>query len=224
MPGKIGRKVLLIQLAVIVVLGGSGVFAKNVTQDPKKPKVTLYDRAKKAGGKLVVKYKPSRGTIYPNIAELAKRSDLIVVGRVLSHKSNLTADERAITQDFLVKVQDVIKGNLGKGTAVLFSLPGGTHRFPDKTYAVMVSVGYTQPQDGGIYVLFLKSRQANSPYKGQRLVSESQGLFALKDGVVEPADLAADDPVNAKYRKMGAALFLREIHKAVPRKDNNNKK
>ena len=84
----------------------------------------------------------------------------------------------------------------------------------------MMTIGFKQPQDGGIYVLFLKSRQPNSPYKGQRLVSESQGLFALTDGVVEPADLAADDPVNVKYRKISAASFLREIHKAVPRKVN----
>ena len=212
-------QIRLIQVALIVLLASIGVLG----QEAKKPKVTLHDQAKKAGGKFILKYKPSRGTVYPNIAELAKRSDLIVVGRVLSHKSNLTADERAITQDFMVKVQEVIKGNLARGTAVLLSLPGGTHRFPDKTFATMVPVGFKQPQDGGIYVLFLKSRQANSPYKGQRLVSESQGLFALTDGAVEPADLAADDPVNVKYRKMGAALFLREIHKAVPRNNKDKK-
>lgn len=208
-------QIRLIQVVLLVLLASIGVLG----QQTQKPKITLHERAKKAGGKYILKYKPSRGTVYPNIAELAKRSDLIVVGRILSHKSNLSADERAITQDFMLKVQEVIKGSLARGTAVLFSLPGGTHRFPDKTFAAMVPVGFKQPQDGGIYVLFLKSRQANSPYKGQRLISESQGLFALKDGVVEPADLAADDPVNVKYRKMGAALFLHEIHKAVPRKD-----
>ena len=214
------RQTRLIQVALIVLFSSIGVLG----QATQKPKVTLYAQAKKAGGKLILKYKPNRGTIYPNVAELAKRSDLIVVGRILSHKSNLTADERAITQDFMLKVQEVIKGNLAKGTAVLFSLPGGTHRFPDKTYAAMVPVGYKQPQDGGIYVLFLKSRQANSPYKGLRLVSESQGLFALRDGVVEPADVAGDDPVTVKYRKMGAASFLGEIHRAIPRRGNNDKK
>jgi len=211
----------LIRVALIVFLAGIEVLGQATKNEAQKPKVTLHEQAKKAGGKVMLKYRPSRGTVYPNVAELAKRSDLIVVGRVLSHKSNLTADERVITQDFMLKVHEVIKGNLAKGTAVLFSLPGGTHRFPDKTYAAMVPVGYKQPEDGGIYVLFLKSRQANSPYKGQRLVSESQGLFALTNGVVEPADLAADDPVNVKYRKMGAALFLSEIHKAVPRNSSN---
>ena len=147
-----------------------------------------------------------------------------MVGRIIGQKSNLTADERAISQDFMLKVQAVIKGDLAKGTAVLFSLPGGTHRFPDKTFAAMVPIGFKQPQKDGIYVLFLKSHRSNSPYKGRRLVSESQGIFALTSGVVEPANLVADDPVNVKYRKMAAAQFLRELHQAVPRKANNETK
>ncbi len=228
MPNKIGLKVLLITLTVIVALGGAGVFARNARsnrgkpkvtpQDQVKPKPTLHERAKKAGGKLVLKYKPNRGTVYPNVEELAKRSDMIVVGRILSHKSSLSADERFITQDFLVKVHEVIKGELTSGASVLLSIPGGAHRFPDKVFAVMAPVGFKQPEDGGLYVLFLKTKEKGSAFKGQRLVSEDQGLFALTNGIVEPADLTADDPISVKYRKMHPASFLREIHKAVPRK------
>jgi hypothetical protein len=213
----------LIWNVVVALFAAAGVLGQGAQGN--KPKITVHDHTKKAGGKLVMKYKPARGTIYPNVAELAKRSDMIVVGRIVGHKSNLTTDGRAITQDFMVKVQEVIKanGNLPKHTAVLVSLPGGTHRFPDKTYAAMVPIGFKTPDDGGTYVLFLKSRQPNSPYKGLRLVSENQGLFALKDGVVETGDLSTDDPVNVKYRKMAAPAFLREVHKAVPRKANNDK-
>lgn len=230
MPKKIGLKVLLITLTVIVALGGAGVLAKNARmnrskpkvtpQDQVKPKPTLHERAKRAGGKLVLKYKPNRGTVYPNVEELAKRSDLIVVGRILSHKSNLTPDERFITQDYLVKVHEVIKGELTRGASVLLSMPGGPHRFPDKVFAVIAPVGFKQPADGGLYVLFLKTKEKGSAFKGQRLVSEDQGLFALTNGTVEPASLTADDPISVKYRKMDAASFLREIHKAVPRTSN----
>lgn len=221
MPRKIGLKIVLMKLGVIVVLGGAGVstpvFAQNKPK-PAKPKVTLHDQAKKAGGKLVLKYKANRGTVYPNVDELAKRSDLIVVGRILSHKSSLTSDERFITQDFLVRVQSVIKGDLPRGRSVLVSLPGGTHRFPDGVYAAIMPVGFRRPEDGGIYVFFLKSRNKGTGFKGQRLVSERQGMFALTKGTVEPSDLAADDPMNLRYREMGAASFLQQIHKAVPRK------
>jgi len=220
MPSNIRLKVLLTGLALTAVVGAAGVVAQNAKPKTVKPRVTLYEQAKKAGGKYVLKYKPERGTIYPNVEELAKRSDLIVVGRVLSHKSNLTSDERFITQDFLVKVQEVIKGELPRGASVLLSLPGGTHRFPDKVFAAMAPVGFKQPEDGGLYVLFLKTKNKDSAFKGQRLVSEDQGLFALTNGTVEPADRTADDPVSVKYRKMSAATFLHEIHKAVPRKSN----
>lgn len=216
------RHISLIKVTLIVLFTSVAVLGQGA--QAKKPKLTLHDQAKKAGGKVILKYKPNRGTIYPNIAELAKRSDLIVVGKIIGQKSNLTADERAITQDFMLKVQSVVKGDLAKGTAVLFSLPGGTHRFPDKTYAAMMPVGLKRPEKDGIYVVFLKSRRPNSPYKGRRLVSESQGIFALTTGGVEPANLVADDPVNVKYRKMAPAQFLRELHQAVPRKTNTETK
>jgi len=220
MPRKIGLKVLVMGLALLGGLYSAGVIAQNVNPKSVKPKVTLHDQAKKAGGKFVLKYKPNRGTVYPNVSELAKRSDLIVVGRVVSHKANLTPDESFITQDFLVKVQEVIKGDSPRGASLLVSLPGGTHRFPDGVFAVMAPVGFKQPEDGGLYVLFLKNKKKDSAFKGQRLVSEDQGLFALTNDGVQPADLTPDDPISVKYRKMTPALFLREIHKAVPRKVN----
>jgi hypothetical protein len=220
MPRKTGLSVLVMELALIGIASGAAIVARNANPQSAKPKITLHDQAKKAGGKFVLKYKPNRGTVYPNVAELAKRSDLIVVGRILGHKANLTPDERFITQDFLVKVQELIKGESPRGSALLVSLPGGTHRFADKTFAVMVPVGFKQPEDGGLYVLFLKTKNKNSAFKGQRLVSEDQGLFALTNGAVDPADLTWDDPISVKYRKMNAASFLHEIHKAVPRKNN----
>ena len=220
MPRKIGLKVLVLELALMGLCGGAGVNAQNASPKSANPKASLHDQAKKGGGKFVLKYKPNRGTIYPNVEELAKRSDLIVVGRVLSHKANLSPDERFITQDFLVKVQEVIKGELTRGSSLLLSLPGGTHRFPDGAFVAMAPVGFKQPEDGGLYVLFLKNKNKDSAFKGQRLVAEDQGLFALTNGGVEPADLTADDPISVKYRKMGPAAFLHEIHKAVPRKKN----
>src|ERR1044072_1696903 len=140
MPRKIGLKVMVMELALIGLWSGA-VIAQNANPKPVKPKITLHDQARKAGGKLVLKYKPNRGTIYPNVAELAKRCDLIVVGRVVSHKANLSPDERFITQDFLVKVQEVIKGDSPTGAALLVRMPGGTHRFPDGGFAVMAAVG-----------------------------------------------------------------------------------
>ena len=221
-------RLMLSAVMMICSVASLPALGKNAKPQGTKPqgtkgKVTLYERSKKAGGKVLLKYKADRGTVYPNVEELAKRSDLIVIGRTLSHKANLSPDERFITQDFLVKVHEVIKGELPRGRAVLVSLPGGTHRFPDGAYAAMVPVGYTQPKDGGIYMFFLKAKKQSSTFKGYRLVSETQGIFAMTNGTVEPADVAADDPVSLKYRKTSAASFLQQIHKAVPRKSGKGK-
>lgn len=221
MPKKIGPTLFAV---IMLWAGASGPgLGQNAKPLPTKQKVTLYERAKKAGGKYVSRYAANRSTLYPNVEELAKRSDLIVVGRTLSHKASLTPDERFITQDFLVKVQEVIKGDLTKGRSVLITLPGGTHRFPDGIYAAIMPNGYKSPEDGGTYVFFLKSREKDSVFNGYRLISESQGLFALTNGTVEPADLVKDDPVHLKYREMGAGAFLQQIHRAVPRKGYKEK-
>src|SRR2546421_11616397 len=61
--------------------------------------VSLHTLAITNGGKFVLKYKPNRSTVYPNIAELANRSDLIIVGKTIGHRSSLRADGRFITEE-----------------------------------------------------------------------------------------------------------------------------
>jgi hypothetical protein len=182
------------------------------------PVDSLHDRAKKAGGKLIWRYRPNRGVIYPNIEELAKRSNIIVVGRTMDQKATLTKDGKFITQDCLIRVQEVIKGDLPNGHPLLVSLPGGAYRFDDDTYAYAMPVGYQPPQKGGTYIFFLRGKTNGSAFKGYQLASATQALFAVNNGLVEPADLVATDPLVSKYKGMTAPDFLQQIHKAVPRK------
>jgi hypothetical protein len=182
------------------------------------PRETLHDRAKKAGGTVVWRYRPNRSVIYGNIEEVAKRSSIIVVGRSVDQKGRLTKDGKFITQDVLVKVQEVIKGDVPNGHPLLVSLPGGAYRFEDNSYAYVMPIGYQPPEKGGMYIFFLKGKDKGSNFKGYQLISETQGLFAVKDRLVEPADLAATDPAVSRYKGMTATTFLQQIHKAVPRK------
>jgi hypothetical protein len=179
------------------------------------PRETLHDRAKKSGGNLVWKYRSNRSVVYPNIEELAKRSDIIVVGRALGHRSSLRPDGKFITEDFLVRAQEVIKGDVPLGRSLTVSLPGGSYRFPDGAHVHVMPANYRQAEDGGIYIFFLKKKKG-AAYKGYRLVSETQALYAVRDGQVEPANLVKSDPVVVKYQGMGAGEFLAQIHKAVP--------
>lgn len=178
----------------------------------------LHEMAKKSGGQFTLRYKPNHSALFANVGELAKRSDLIVVGRTLAHRSSLRPDGNFITQDFLVKVQEVIKGELPNARSITITLSGGGHRFSDGTSTAVWPVGVRLVEDSGIYVFFLKSPKKNSPFKGYLLVSELQGVFALTGGSVEPADESADHPLVRNYQHMPAADFLGEIHRAVPRK------
>jgi hypothetical protein len=208
MPNRI--KMLLPSVLVLFAAVASSVSAQ-------RPLETLHDRAKKAGGKVIWRYRPNRSVIYPTIEELAKRSNLIVVGRTIDQKGRLTKDGKFITQDVLVRVQEVIKGEVPNGP-LLVSLPGGAYRFDDNTYAYVMPIGYQPPQKQGMYIFFLKGKDTRSNFKGYSLVSETQGLFAIRDRLVEPADLVATDPVVSKYKGMAAPAFLQQIHKAVPPK------
>jgi hypothetical protein len=203
----------LILVFLVTLVGGAASFS--AAQQLRR---TLHDRAIKAGGKLVWRYRANRSLIYPNVEELAKRSDVIVVGRSLGHRPSLSPDGTFITNDFLVRVQDVIKGDVPSGKSIVVSLPGGAYRFSDGTFAALMPANYKQAEDGGTYVFFLKKKKIGSVFKGHMLASETQGLFALKEGKVEPADSVRSDPVVVKYRGMGAANFLAQIHMAVPRK------
>ena len=98
--------------------------------------------------------------------------------------------------------------------------------FPDKTFIMVVPLGIQPIEKQGTYVFFLKAPKgvnkgvnssANS--KHHLLASETQGVFGLANGKVRPSSLAKDDPVAVKYQEMGAADFLRELHRAVPRKE-----
>lgn len=204
------KAITLVALATLAVASQLGPAIG--AQDDHGP---LHDQAKKAGGKWVWDYRPDRSVIYANIEELAKRSDVIVAGRTLSHRARLSADRSFVTRDFWIFVQEVIKGDLKAGTTVLASLPGGSYRFPDDVYVFVNPRGYKQAEDGRIYVLFLRNKGTN--YKGHELSGGVQALFDITSERVQPADLAADDPVVVKYKDKPVAAFLAQIHSAVGR-------
>jgi hypothetical protein len=201
-----------LMLFLLVALAGSTALAQ---QDAREQKGTLYERARKEGGRLVWRYRPDQSVTYANVEELAKRSEVIVVGRTIAHKARLRPDGKLVTEDFVVKVLDVIKGDLPSRTSVTVSVPGGSYRFPDKTHAVVIPTSYQRPEDLRIYVFFLNKKGPDS--KGYDLASESQGLFDVTSGKVQPADQVKEHPVVMKYREMDAPGFLSEIHRAVPR-------
>jgi hypothetical protein len=206
---KRDRKRLLVITAITILVAQLAGELKAYAQQPDRD---LHDQAKKAGGKFVLRYLPDRSVIYPNVEELANRSDLIVVGRTLGNRARLRADGKFITKDFWVKLQEVIKGDLRNASTILVSLPGGSYMFEDKTYVLVSPRKYKTAEDNKTYVFFLKKKGTN--YKGHELSGGIQGQFEITSGKVEPADLL-DDPVVVKYKGMRAGTFLAQIHSAA---------
>ncbi|HYW72034.1 MAG TPA: hypothetical protein VE961_13430 [Pyrinomonadaceae bacterium] len=210
---KIHLVLLVTLVSVVVQMANSPAMAQH-------PQETLEARTKKANGKLIWRYRPNRSVVYPTLEELAKRSDIIVIGRALAHRTTLRADGKFVTEDFSVRAQEVIKGDvtLAGNRSIIVSLPGGVYTFPDGAYVSVRAVGWQSAEDKGLYVFFLRKKNKNSPYKGFQLASETQGLFALKDGMVQPASLVGTDPLVVKHKGTDAAAFLKEVHKAAPQK------
>lgn len=190
---------------------------KGKVSPPTQSKNKLQELANKAGGHFVLRYQPN-ATTYPNVEELAKRSDIIVVGKTLGHRTKLSDDGNFINQEFLVRVQEVLKGESPTGRSVVISVPGGAHRFDDGTTAVVESLGQRQPEDRGFYVFFLKAPASGEESKPMQLSSEAQGIVGLSGGRAAPSSLKAEDPFVSKYGQMEAVDFLRELHRAIPRK------
>ena len=216
---------LLLALLVVAVASTAALQAQRKpvrTPVPTQRNNKLHEMAVKAGGKHVLRYKPRGATLYPNVEELAKRSDIVIVGRALTYRSKLSADGNFLNQECLVRVQEVIKGDLTNGRSITVSLPGGSYMFPDRTFITVVPIGIQPIEKQGTYVFFLKAPKgvnSGASSKQHFLASQTQGMFGLANGKVRSSSLAKDDPVAVKYQDMGAADFLRELHRAIPRKE-----
>jgi hypothetical protein len=198
----------LLVLTGVLALSGPVVSAQ-------KQKSNLHDRAKQSGGKLVEKFQAERSVIYPNLTELAKRSTAIVIGRALNHRAHLTTDGTFITTDVSVAVQEVVKGNLRRGSVVLVSLPGGGHRFEDGVTAFLYADNYRPAQNGKTYVFFLDKKGPVA--RGYELAGGIQGQFELsfESGKVIAGDTVPVDPIVPKYRNKPIKDFLVELHRVA---------
>lgn len=175
----------------------------------------LHDRASKNGGRLVEQFKADRSSAYPNLQEIARRSNAIVIGRAIANRSRLTADGKTVTTDFSIAVQEVIKGTLRPGSVVVVSLPGGPHRFDDGATAFLYAANYRPARNGKTYLFFLDRQSPLT--RGWVLTGGIQGQFELdfRSGRIIPAGTAGHDPLVDRYRNKSIRAFLVELHVAT---------
>lgn len=155
-----------------------------------------------------------------SIEQLVDWHDLVVVGRIESNRGWMTADRETIVTDYVVRIEQVLKGPALAEVTV--SVVGGRVSFPNGTTATLTS-SMIAPIKGERYVFFLMpsrypaSDQQRTAARGQlwSLQHMSLGLFHLhpEKGVVPRARVG--HPLRKSYEGIVEADFIRVIQRLV---------
>jgi|SoiMethySBSTD1v2_1073268.scaffolds.fasta_scaffold905316_1 hypothetical protein len=207
----------LLIISIVILAGVKFRVASGHPFPPAPTPKTLYDLAKERGkdGKYIHTIDVTGGVNYPNVEELSKRCDAIMIGRPFRNDSRLSQDGTTITTYHWVKPQQVIKGMIKRNRVIIISVPGGTHRYQDGTVVLTHSKFYRQPMKGHVYALFLK-QEGNDP-KRWSVVGGSQGQFELdlSNRKVQPAELKKNSPVRVKYKDISISQFMKEVRRVA---------
>lgn len=206
---RFDRSLIFLLIASFTVCGSYG-------QATPLEEGTLWELARKSGGKYGGAEHPNWGVVYPNLDLLGRASAVVFVGTVSTNRCRLSLDERHIATNYFVEVEEVLKGELMIAQIVRVSVPGGLIIFPDKSVAVtrVQNFPYRKMQNGKRYVLFLTGDTEGDYFA---LTGGPQGVFELSsDGRgVQVADGRRDHPLVQKYAGLDVQTFLAEVRQAA---------
>ncbi len=148
------------------------------------------------------------GILFPTLQDLVRRSDAVVVGRILKGRQKLTKDRKAVTTFYLVHVQEVLKGELRNGDRVVIAVPGGAGRVAGKTVRFR-RIDARRIQTDQSHVLFLHRPTTKAP--GYDLTGGTQGLWRLQRGRTVPINLAPQNPLAKKYSGQSMTNLLDDL-------------
>lgn len=184
----------------------------------------LHAKARRAGGKLE-EHLAAEYVINADLEGLAARSDLVVIGKVLTVRNHITEDQNGVQTDAMFHVQDVLQGSAKAGDVIVVSVPGGTFLFSDGTVATQYAQDYHPLQKGGTYALFLRDSAVKVPggHKAHRLATGIQAQFQFDwlDSTVWPAVRLSRDPLWVRYGGKPITDFLRDLHQACDAASQN---
>ncbi len=193
---------------------------------------TLHERATAAGGRVSEALEPGDLPM-ANLAELARRSPVVIVAYVMGLRSQLAQDHQGVHTEVALRVVESVKGTVRGGAIVYARMPGGAHRFDDGQTARQTVPGFRTVQPEATYVLFLRPIRVSPPvrtaspggasgrvYRAQyELAAGLQGVFQLDfaGGTVVPAAVSPDHPLAAGYGTTTVVDFLTELHQSFVR-------
>jgi hypothetical protein len=156
------------------------------------------------------------------LAQLVAWHSLIVIGRVQSNRSWLTADGESIVTDYRIAVERVLKGDPARRITV--SVPGGRVSFPDGSMATLTST-MRAPLNGERYLLFLvpswfpaspkEQQAAGGPIYAPQHLSLSVYLIDPGGRVMPRGKLG--HPLQKEMGKKAEAGMVQEVARLVGR-------
>jgi hypothetical protein len=156
-----------------------------------------------------------RGVLYSTIAELAKRSQLVIVGRPGRAADYAAKGPESVKGRYTVKVQELLKGDQPASGLIKLNIPGVAKPLKGGRSAFAPLLGQPKLVGGRSYVLFLRRERGGSGR--YELVGGRQGWFALdtKAGLLYLPGRSPEDPVARKYNGSSIHSFLADVRAAA---------
>ena len=177
---------------------------------------TLRERARASGGQLKLQDLGDQKIFFNDLRDLSRKSSQVIIGTAISNRCRLSSDSKSITTDYLVSVQELLKGDLRPGSSVTISTPGGAVRFDKETLAMVDVPAFRRPVNGRTYLFFLDRGDSEGRHA---VLGGFQGLFDVT-GAGSPvlaSDRRPDSMLFRQYHKMGVEQFLHEVREKVDR-------
>ncbi|HEY0100626.1 MAG TPA: hypothetical protein VGB76_16895 [Pyrinomonadaceae bacterium] len=172
---------------------------------------SLRERAKR-NGNVIVKVFPHSLKRYDSLNDLTKESSAVILGTVISQASSLKLPaENSVTTNYLVRVNNVLKGDLSKESLVSVNSPGGKVALEGGAYAEMAMPDYWKtPHVEKTYVLFLTPGDGND----YGILGGPQGLFEATASGIKPQGLLTDELFRS-HHGMSLKKFTHRVRSAI---------
>ena len=159
-----------------------------------------------------IKIFPHNITRYDDINQLTKASSAILVGSVISQKSNLTSDSNnTASTHYKVLVKDLLKGDLKKGATIDIRMAGAeTVSVNGVDVNVQMPDYWKMPQTSATYVFFLQ----HTDFNDYALVGGPQGMFQVSSNAIKPQGLVEDALYRAN-KDLELKNFLQKVKAAL---------
>ena len=151
----------------------------------------------------------------PSMADLYRNCEAVVLGRVVDSRVHLTEDETEIWTEYRIEVSRVVSAREETdapvpGSEILVGQPGGTMLIEGKPFVYEVD-GMPTLYPGEKVFLFVAAVSAGAQATSYRVPSGPEGMFRVRNGLVEPRGIRDKDHPSERYRGILESEFEREI-------------